>query len=372
MVSVLCRIGKTPKSVNFCLTPPKIFRTLTDVVKVVSVLKRLARDLLQETPGAINLMAREGSVEDLAHCYALYESFWFPSAEACWRVLPEMWHDLLSAGRMQLFLVEDRAKPPGSRIVSFSATIFATDEFCCQAQSTLPPGLGVQVAEHYLSHELPVLNREQVARANARGGLNVMMCFGGWEQDGLLPEQILAVREKQIEAFHLAHRGYRMKEFLAEPIGREALQWMLGAGARLRREYSRYLQKHRAPTKYSPRPRLVGLTKEEALGSPGSYLSSFFVYTPPRFHFNRSEQLLLHHALLGETSEELAASLFISPWTVKKRWHAIYERVADVDRELLLPPVANSPDATSRGAERRRHLLHYLRQHLEELRPLSR
>jgi hypothetical protein len=85
-----------------------------------------------------------------------------------------------------------------------------------------------------------------------------------------------------------------------------------------------------------------------------------------------SEQMLLQHALMGETSDELAASLFISPWTVKKRWHAIYERVADVDRELLLPPVANSPDATSRGGERRRHLLYYLRQHLEELRPFSR
>jgi hypothetical protein len=62
--------------------------------------------------------------------------------------------------------------------------------------------------------------------------------------------------------------------------------------------------------------------------------------------------------------------LFISPWTVKKRWRAIYQRVSDVDRELLLP-VANKPDATSRGAERRRHLLHYLRQHLEEIRPSS-
>jgi DNA-binding CsgD family transcriptional regulator len=115
----------------------------------------------------------------------------------------------------------------------------------------------------------------------------------------------------------------------------------------------------------------VGLRKEEAFANPGSRLSSLFVRMPPRFHFNRSEQLLLQHALMGETSEQLAASLCISPWTVKKRWHAIYERVTDVDRELLLPPVANSPDATSRGTERRRHLLHYLRQHLEELRPFE-
>ena len=44
----------------------------------------------------------------------------------------------------------------------------------------------------------------------------------------------------------------------------------------------------------------------------------------------------------------LAASLYISPWTVKKRWHAIYEGVADVDGELLPPPVADGPYATSR------------------------
>jgi hypothetical protein len=342
-------------------------------MKAVSVLERLARDLRSETPDAINLMAREGSAKDLPQCYALYESFWLPYGEACGRVLLEMWRTLLSAGRMQLFLVENRVKPLALQIISFGATVFATDEFCRKAQSALPPRLSVQIAEQYLSHDLPVLNREQVAWANAHDGLNVIMCFGGWERDGLLPEQILAVREKQSEAFQLAHSGYRVKEFLADPIGGEELQWMLGAGARLRRDYSAYFKKHRVPLpETSQRPRLVGLTKEEAFASPGSYLSRFFVYTPPRFHFNRSEQLLLHHALMGETSDDLAASLFISPWTVKKRWHVIYDRVADVDCELLLPPIANRPDATSRGAERRRHLLHYLRQHLEELRPFSR
>jgi DNA-binding CsgD family transcriptional regulator len=341
-------------------------------VKAVSISERLARDRRLERPGTINLMARAGRVEDLAHCYALFESFWLQYAEACWRVLPKMWRTLLSDGRMQLFLVENRAKSFGSRIVSFNATVFATDEFCCEARSTLPPYLGVQIVQHYLSHELPLLNREQVARANARRGLNVMLCFEGWERDGLSRDEVLAVREKQSEAFHLAHRGYRVKEFLADPVDEEELHWMLDAGARVRRDYSVYFEKHRVPLpETSQRPRLVGLTKEEAFANPGSYLSSFFIYSPPRFHFNRSEQSLLHRALMGETSEELAASLFISPWTVKKRWHAIYERIADVDRELLPPPVANSPGATSRGTERRRHLLHYLRQHPEELRPFN-
>jgi len=207
------------------------------------LLERLAHDLRREPPDAINLMAREGCVEDLAQCYALHESFSLPYGEACWRALPEMWRALLSNGSMQLFLVENRAKPLGSRTVSFGATVFATDKFCCEVQSTLPPYLGVEVARCYLSRELPVLNREQVARANARDGLNVMMCFGGWEHDGMLREQILAVREKQVEAFHLVHSGYRVKEFLADGIGEEALHWMLDSGARPRRDYSRYRRK---------------------------------------------------------------------------------------------------------------------------------
>jgi DNA-binding CsgD family transcriptional regulator len=98
-------------------------------------------------------------------------------------------------------------------------------------------------------------------------------------------------------------------------------------------------------------------------------IGSLFVYTAPRFHFSRSERVLLQHALMGETCEQLAASLSLSPWTVKKRWHAICDRVAAVDGELLPPPIAYGAHASSRGAERRRHLLNYLRQHLEELRP---
>jgi hypothetical protein len=352
------------------LNPPEILFTLADAVKALNVLERLSRDLPRETPGAINLMAREGSIGDLAQCYALHGSFRWRYAEAYWRVLPEIWRTLLASGRMQLFLVENRARPPGSRIASFSITVIATDEFCREVQLGLCSYLGTELVRRYLGHELPILNREQIARANTRDGLNVILCFGGWKHDGMSREQVLALREKQAEAFYLAHRGFRFKEFLAEVIGKGSLQWIVNSGARLRRDYSRYSEKHcaRIPTT-SQWSWLVGLTKDEAFANPGSYLSSFFIYTPPRFHFNRSEQLLLRHALLGETSKDLAASLLVSLWTVKKRWHAIYQRVADVDHQLLLPKVANRFDIASRGAECRRRLLRYLRQHPEELRP---
>lgn len=150
------------------------------------------------------------------------------------------------------------------------------------------------------------------------------MCFRGSNYGGLSLEQILAAREKQNEAFNLALAGYHVKEFLAEPIGDVAYRRMLEAGAHLRRDYSDYFHRPRLPTRdSSQRPRLVGLTKKEAFARCGGQISRLFVYSPPRFHFNRSEQELLRHASLGESCEELAVSLFISPWTVKKRWHAI-------------------------------------------------
>jgi hypothetical protein len=324
------------------------------------------------TPDVINLLARKGSSQDLAECYALHEALRLPYTKRSWRVLPEMWRTLLSKGAMLLCPVADCTKLVGSRIVSFGASVFVTDEFCLEVRSKLSPYLGVELARQYLSRQLPVLNREQIAQANAGDGLNVMMCFQGWTQDGLSAEQLFAVRAKQSEALHLALSGYRVKEFLANPLGADTSQWLLDAGARLRRDYSSYFRKNHLPKPESSRqPYLVGLTKQDAFTHPGSNLAGLFVYTTPRFHFNRSQRVLLRHALMGETCEELAKSLSISHYTVKKRWHAIYDRVADVDSELLPQPIAYGLHATSRGPERRRRLLNYLRQHFEELRPFE-
>jgi DNA-binding CsgD family transcriptional regulator len=323
-------------------------------------------------PNGINLIARKADLRDLASCLALHESLELPYAETSRKILPNLWQESLLNGTMQIFLVENRAGAAGSRVVSFNAFIFVTDEFCSEVRSTLHSYLNVELARRYCLRRLPVLNREQIARANADAGLNVMVCFEGWAHDGLSPEQVFLARAKQSDALRFGLSGYRIKEFLAYPVGEGALRWMLNAGARIRRPYSNCFQNRTSfRPAFSQRPCLVGLTKKEALAHPGSSVADLFIYTPPRFLFSRSQRILLLHALRGETCETLAASLSVSPWTVKKRWHAIYERVADVDSELLPLPIADGPASSSRGTERRRHLLNYLRQHLEELRPFK-
>jgi hypothetical protein len=323
-------------------------------------------------PSEINLMARRGGAQDVVSCCALHDLLRLPYSKKSRRILPEMWCTLLSTGAMQLFIVEDRARPAASRTIAFGGAIFVTDEFCSQARSTHAPYLAVESVRRFLGRRLPALNRAQVARANGSAGLNLIMCFEGWAEDGFSREQMVGVREKYTEAFYLCFRGYRIKEFLTEPIGREATQWMRDAGARLRQDYSNYFQMHNiSELELGHRPCLLGLTKAEAFAHAGTNIASLFIYTAPRFRFNRSQRVLLQHALMGETHEKLAESLSISPWTVKKRWDAIYERVADVDRDLLGPPIPHGSRLSSRGAERRRYLLNYLRQHFEELRPYA-
>jgi hypothetical protein len=148
-------------------------------VKEPSILERVAREQRSKITHGMSLIAREGLVADLAACYALHQSLGLPYTEASWHALPHMWHALLSKGSLKLFLVEHRSRPLASRIVAFNAIVFVTDKFCSEAQSTLPPHLSVQLTRQYLSRQLPILNREQVARANSRDGLNVVMCFEG-------------------------------------------------------------------------------------------------------------------------------------------------------------------------------------------------
>jgi len=316
----------------------------------------------------MNLISREGKVSDIPAWYALHRQLKLPYAEDSLRVLPVLWRALLSTGRLLLFLVEDRSRPLGARVISCCAAVFATDSFCEEVKSRLPPFLEIQLTELYRSHELPVLDRTQIARSNAKEGLNLVVCFEGQDRRSLSREQLLAVRKKQCEAFHHAVRGFHLKEFLVHQTGEEAYQEMIDAGARLRRDYPEYFGS-RGNGQGESLPRLVGLTRKEAEEHPGSHLASLFVYDPPRFHFPPSEQRLLEHALMGETSVDLAESLELSAWTVKKRWYAIYERVEQVDAELLHRAITVDSHSCARGAERRRRLLGYLRQHPEELRP---
>jgi DNA-binding CsgD family transcriptional regulator len=85
----------------------------------------------------------------------------------------------------------------------------------------------------------------------------------------------------------------------------------------------------------------------------------------PAERYTSKKRRVLERALLNESDAAIADALGISRNAVLKTWRGIYERV---DRRLpQLVPKGRATDG--RGQEKRRHLLLYLRGHLEELRP---
>lgn len=164
-------------------------------------------------------------------------------------------------------------------------------------------------------------------------------------------------------------RGYRLKETLIEVYGEEQLKINLNGGCFLRTDYGSAWdclpQSRTAPHK---RPYLVGITQEEALSGAGTTMAMLFTAPNPRFGFKEPEQRMLRHALMGATDEEIARALSISFGTVRKRWLAAFARVQKSMPDLF-PAGENAAQFHTRGVEKRRHLLNYLRDHWDELRP---
>ncbi len=118
-------------------------------------------------------------------------------------------------------------------------------------------------------------------------------------------------------------------------------------------------------------PHLIVITRESALQRVGAWSSSIFFYTKPKIGFARGEQRLLSEALRGLTDEELCKELDVSLSAVKKGWRSIYSRVERSGLGIL-PSLSDerghNPD---RGKGKKHRLLAYIREHPEELRPVS-
>lgn len=117
------------------------------------------------------------------------------------------------------------------------------------------------------------------------------------------------------------------------------------------------------------RPALFGLTREQARRqAPGTIARNCFESQPPRFRLSTSQRRLLWNALFDESDESLGALLEVSANGLKKLWRGIYERIEAVDPEFFGDAGPGS-DEGKRGPEKRRQVLAYVRQRLEELRP---
>ncbi len=258
------------------------------------------------------------------------------------------------------------------RIFGVGVSVFVNDEFMREMKTPPLLWIGPELARRIARGNPPLLPGRALRDANARGGLNLLT----WEgcirpEDAARPETY----NKLILAFIEEHRGFLWKEIIgAQAHSAEALRSMLKSGGALfDPAKSRWVDSpEKDPQEIVAKPHLIGLDRESALSRPGSWVGGLFDYEPPRCGFSRGEQRLLISALGGETDEQLSRALGISRSAIKKAWHSIYDRIARRLPELVQGESRLDTSMSERGKEKKHRILGYLREHPEELRPVSR
>jgi hypothetical protein len=315
----------------------------------------------------MHLTHRPTRLEDFEDCYrVIHKGFVFEKSKTK-EDLRTLWRQIFDEGIAVSAVVEDRDRPEGKRVVAHGLTLFVTEDFAHQTATNLPAYPVLQILRLWKKGERPFLTPREIARANTAGGLQAMGLFFGWEKDSAQNEE--KKRLELMQSFFEVHAGWRLKGFQMEVNGTWEKNLMEVNGYTLIRDYKESQIVPKPPKDL--RPFLMGLYKKDSeRWRPQFHPAKTFNYTPPRFQFSAGEKEMLVRALEDQTDLEISLSLGLSPWTVKKRWQAVYAKVERTDPGLLRRHRhRSSKPGEAQRAQRRRGLLDYLRQHPEEIRP---
>jgi hypothetical protein len=258
-----------------------------------------------------------------------------------------------------------------TRFLGAGLAVFVSDEFFRELKTTPFFWVGPELVKRIARGNSPLLSDAEVRDANSTVGLNLLVWHNTIHPVDLIRAE---VGTPAMASFEDYCRGFRLRELIGQADCLEQMQAQRNAGG---------LYFHRAENHYADfpavnaldfggEPRNAGMSRDLALSHGASWVGSLFLYAPPQFCFNRSEQRLLTLALEGGTDKELGDELGISEFAVKKTWRLIYDRVAARQPELIPDNSQSDELMQDRGKQKKQRLLAYLRKHPEELRPVSR
>jgi hypothetical protein len=295
-----------------------------------------------------------------AFCVALYGGH-----PHLWDILHLEWKVFLRHSRDLTMIVEDLHRSPNDLCVGLAQTVFVTDEYVKFIQSGAPPYANQHASNPLPDGSEPLLSIEQIREANSTSGLNALTTRWGWRQNVGTEDEERHLRVYMDRNYELFYRGYRYRYLLMPANGLWPCQHLIHAGYTLLTDYAEHYPNEKTIDP-SAHPYLLHAHRDWERRE-GNTVNRAFDYSPPRFYFKPNEQELLWAAILGLSDRAAADRLCVGPDAIKKRWDSIYDRVQEVDSELLPASISGT-----RGAEKRRLLLAYILDHLEELRPCGR
>jgi DNA-binding CsgD family transcriptional regulator len=303
---------------------------------------------------------------DLARCAELLPSG-FRASSALRRQLPKLWTQLLASHGRTFSIIEDMERPHPDNIEGFGLSVFVTDTFLDEFYAAPRPYLAAHCYERMLAGDEVVMNAEQVRRANGGAGLNVVVLHFGLANEDLSDPRTAQVLIAGTSAFYFFHSGYCINAMANEVYGAQSAEYMRRGGFRLICDFQQESPAEFVGLPTAHYPYLMLLRREWVEPAVIDPMSQLFLQRPPRIGFSNSERRVLEGALLNESDAQIAARLGLSLDSVKKTWRNIYVRASCRVPNLI--PNADQESFGSRGQEKRRHVLEYVRAHLQELRP---
>jgi hypothetical protein len=265
-----------------------------------------------------------------------------------WNSLPALVEDLMQRDLATFVIIESLPR----RVPHlFGGISFIRPEYIAQSRAG-PTTLKNCVLRAALEKRNPFLSPREVGEANARGELHLMLLFGNFDAIDLAKIDQASFLRTSIEGFRFFVFGYSLCAIWDEIASPHHVAELQQQGMLFDRQL---------PLAGGSTATLLRLTRDEALANPYAHFCTFFCPPKPRFAFSLGEQRLLEYALLDTPDDESAEKLHLSRDAIKKRWRSIYTKIDAADKNL--------PSDTASGTARRRGVLHYLRKHLEELRP---
>ncbi len=280
--------------------------------------------------------------------------------------IPALLRQLLAspACTLTVFVESDWAQ---SRVVSFVGGLFLRESVVEDYLAAPYPGLVSHVLAQLLDGGRPLLTLDEIRRANSGDGLTfavfpIPLGHHAWDAT-----EVAQFRRLAPQALVRAVGGYRLRAIYYEVFADDVAQYLQGGGYRLLHDFS--AQAGTGFLRPDARPRMLRLTRAEP--PPGAMSVASQMFDPPRpvLGLTPAEQRVALKALDGASDRALAETLGLSPETVHARWRSIYERLSRVMPDGKTGTARDS--GATRGIERRRVALEYLRQNMHELRPVE-
>jgi len=280
------------------------------------------------------------------------------------------WQKLLGTDSF-ISTVFEEVQDAKSTVLGAGIAVFVTDDFVHELKTSPHFWIGPELVDRIIRGKSAILSDKELREANSSGGLNVAT----W-QCGVSPEDVARgdVGNTIMAAFVKLISGFRIKEQVLQGESVEQMAAALSVGSFLWSATNGCYENFDAvpSEKLLKKHHVLGMSRDLASRFPGSWAASTYLYTPPRFAFSRSEQRLLLCGLDGGTDEEIALKLNISLAGVRKTWRMIYERMGTLEPALALNQIEGNGRTAERGKEKKQRVLACVRDHPEELRPISR